>query len=228
VWGSGLDVARGRWSGELEPRRRRRTESDHEHAHRRVARDAGPVGGDRARGKRYGRLWSRISARTSASTFCCSGCRLICITPSTFPLARVGHYSIIPWIATFLTISFSGWLADALIARGLSVGTVRKGDCRARHSRSAATALLIVPAAKSPAMRLRCSRSRRRPMHQLRGLRGQPSGRRADLRGNPDGHLEYDCDIPGIIGVAATGLIVQTTKSFSAVFYLIAAVTLSG
>jgi ACS family sodium-dependent inorganic phosphate cotransporter len=30
--------------------------------------------------------------------------------------------------------------------------------------------------------------------------------------------------IPGIIGVAATGLIVQTTKSFSAVFYLIAAV----
>ena len=42
------------------------------------------------------------------------------------PLARVGHYSIIPWIATFFTISFSGWLADALIARGLSVGTVRK------------------------------------------------------------------------------------------------------
>ena len=30
--------------------------------------------------------------------------------------------------------------------------------------------------------------------------------------------------IPGIIGVAATGLIVQTTQSFSAVFYLIAAV----
>ncbi len=30
--------------------------------------------------------------------------------------------------------------------------------------------------------------------------------------------------IPGIIGVAATGMIVQETGSFSAVFYLIAAV----
>ena len=30
--------------------------------------------------------------------------------------------------------------------------------------------------------------------------------------------------IPGIIGVAATGLIVQATRSFSAVFFLIAAV----
>jgi ACS family sodium-dependent inorganic phosphate cotransporter len=34
--------------------------------------------------------------------------------------------------------------------------------------------------------------------------------------------------IPGIIGVAAAGLIVQTTKSFSAVFYLIAAVYFVG
>jgi hypothetical protein len=30
--------------------------------------------------------------------------------------------------------------------------------------------------------------------------------------------------VPGIIGVAATGMIVQATRSFSAVFYLIAAV----
>jgi hypothetical protein len=34
--------------------------------------------------------------------------------------------------------------------------------------------------------------------------------------------------LPGIIGVAAAGLIVQTTTSFSAVFYLIAAVYVIG
>jgi len=34
--------------------------------------------------------------------------------------------------------------------------------------------------------------------------------------------------IPGIVGVALTGLIVQASKSFSAVFYLIAAVYVIG
>ena len=67
------------------------------------------------------------------------------------PLERVGGYSIIPWIATFFTISFSGWLADALIARGLGVGTVRKSMQSAAFA-IGAISLMAVPAAGSPAM----------------------------------------------------------------------------
>ena len=67
------------------------------------------------------------------------------------PLERVGVYSIIPWIATFFAISFSGWLADALIARGLAVGTVRK-SMQAAAFALGAISLLAVPAAHSPAM----------------------------------------------------------------------------
>src|ERR1700719_1473054 len=67
------------------------------------------------------------------------------------PLERVGVYSIIPWIATFFVISFSGWLADALIARRLSIGTVRKSMQTAAFALGA-TSLMIVPAAHSPAI----------------------------------------------------------------------------
>jgi ACS family sodium-dependent inorganic phosphate cotransporter len=140
------------------------------------------------------------------------------------PLARLGHYSIIPWIATFFTISFSGWLADALIARGLSVGTVRKAMQSAAFT-IGAIALLIVPAAKSPAMAVALLTI----AASANGISSAAFGvNHLDVAPTYAGILmgisNTIATIPGIIGVAATGLIVQTTKSFSAVFYLIAAV----
>src|SRR6202035_980232 len=38
------------------------------------------------------------------------------------PLTRVGAYSIIPWVTTFMTINLSGWLSDWMLTRGVSVG----------------------------------------------------------------------------------------------------------
>jgi MFS transporter, ACS family, solute carrier family 17 (sodium-dependent inorganic phosphate cotransporter), other len=140
------------------------------------------------------------------------------------PLERVGAYSIVPWIVTFFMITFSGWLADALIARGLSVGTVRKSMQTAAFALGA-TSLMMVPAAHSPALAV-----------ALLTLAASSNGIGSAAFGV--NHLDVAptyagilmgisntfATIPGIIGVAATGLIVQATKSFSAVFYLIAAV----
>lgn len=144
------------------------------------------------------------------------------------PLARVGAYSIIPWIVTFFVISFSGWLADSMIARGVRVGTVRKSMQSAAFA-IGAIALLIVPAALSPASAV-----------ALLAIAASANGISSAAFGV--NHLDVAptfagilmgisntvATIPGIIGVAAAGLILQTTRSFSAVFYLIAAVYLVG
>jgi hypothetical protein len=59
-------------------------------------------------------------------------------------------------------------------------------------------------------------------------LRRQSSRRRPKLCRNPDGHLQYRSDRAGNYRVAATGLILELTGSFNAVFYLTAAVYLIG
>ncbi len=140
------------------------------------------------------------------------------------PLERVGVYSIVPWISTFFIITFSGWLADTLIARGLAVGSVRKSMQTAAFMLGAIS-LIVVPAAHSPLMAV-----------ALLTLAASSNGIGSAAFGV--NHLDVAptyagilmgisntfATVPGIIGVAATGMIVQATRSFSAVFYLIAAV----
>ena len=140
------------------------------------------------------------------------------------PLDRVGGYSIIPWIATFFTITFSGWLADTLIARGVGVGTVRKSMQSAAFA-IGAISLLAVPAAGSAAMAVALLTV----AASANGLSSAAFGvNHLDVAPTYAGILmgisNTIATIPGIIGVAATGLIVQATRSFSAVFILIAAV----
>ena len=140
------------------------------------------------------------------------------------PLERVGGYSIIPWIATFFVISFSGWLADALIARGFGVGTVRKSMQSAAFS-IGAISLMAVPAATSPAMAV----AMLTVAASANGISSAAFGvNHLDVAPTYAGILmgisNTIATIPGIIGVAATGMIVQATRSFSAVFFLIAAI----
>ncbi|HZC45237.1 MAG TPA: ACS family MFS transporter [Candidatus Acidoferrum sp.] len=144
------------------------------------------------------------------------------------PLARVGVYSIIPWIATFFTISFSGWLADTLIARGHRVGTVRKSMQSAAFMLGAIS-LVAVSAAHSPATAVALLTL----AASANGISSAAFGvNHLDVAPTYAGILmgisNTFATIPGIIGVAATGMIVQATRSFSAVFYLIAAVYLLG
>ena len=133
-------------------------------------------------------------------------------------------YSIIPWIVTFFTITFSGWLADTLIAHGIAVGAVRKSMQSAAFM-IGAIALVAVPAAHSPQMAVALLTI----AASSNGLGSAAFGvNHLDVAPTYAGILmgisNSFATIPGIIGVAATGMIVQATHSFSAVFFLIAAV----
>jgi ACS family sodium-dependent inorganic phosphate cotransporter len=144
------------------------------------------------------------------------------------PLERVGVYSIVPWIVTFFAITFSGWLADALIARGLSVGLVRKSMQSAAFA-IGAVSLMAVPAAHSPVAAVALLTV----AASCNGIGSAAFGvNHLDVAPTYGGILmgisNTFATLPGIIGVALTGLIVQATKSFSAVFYLIAAVYVFG
>jgi MFS transporter, ACS family, solute carrier family 17 (sodium-dependent inorganic phosphate cotransporter), other len=144
------------------------------------------------------------------------------------PLERVGEYSIIPWIATFVVITFSGWLADTLIARGFSVGIVRK-SMQSTAFTIGAMSLLAVPSAHSPATAVALLTV----AATCNGIGSAAFGvNHLDVAPTYGGVLmgisNTFATIPGIIGVALTGMIVQTTHSFSAVFILIAAVYVIG
>lgn len=140
------------------------------------------------------------------------------------PLVRVGGYSLIPWVATFFTINISGWFSDWLLTRGLRVGTVRKTMQTAAFT-IGALPLIALPAAHTPAAAVAlltisaCANGISASAFGVNHLDVGPT-----YAGVLMGISNTFATIPGIIGVAAAGLIVQTTKSFSAVFYLIAAV----
>ena len=77
-------------------------------------------------------------------------------------IARVGIYSIVPWIATFVVVNSGGWIADAMLLRGASVGATRKlmqilrvRDRRAPAARAAGRALARRPQSRSSQFRRR-------------------------------------------------------------------------
>jgi ACS family sodium-dependent inorganic phosphate cotransporter len=140
------------------------------------------------------------------------------------PLTRVGAYSIIPWVTTFMTINLSGWLSDWMLTRGVSVGTVRK-SMQAVAFTIGALPLLALPAAHSPLTAVAlltisaCANGISTSAFGVNHLDVGPT-----YAGILMGISNTFATIPGIVGVALAGLIVQRTQSFSAVFYLIAAV----
>lgn len=143
-------------------------------------------------------------------------------------VAHVGIYSIVPWIATFVVVNSGGWLADTMLLRGTSVGATRKlmQSCAFGIG---ALPLLALPAARTPGAAI-----------ALITISAAANG--LGLAAYGVNHLDVGptyagvlmgisntiAAIPGIIGVAVTGFIVQASGSFAAVFYLIAAVDVIG
>jgi ACS family sodium-dependent inorganic phosphate cotransporter len=144
------------------------------------------------------------------------------------PLSEVGAYSLPPWIAAIVSINLGGWMADALLLRGMRITAVRK-LMQSLAFGLGALALLFVPAAESSFAAV-----------ALVTISVAANG--LGLAGFGVNHLDVGPDhagilmglsntvatVPGIIGVAAAGFIVQATGSFSAVFYLAAAIYLFG
>jgi ACS family sodium-dependent inorganic phosphate cotransporter len=139
-------------------------------------------------------------------------------------LARVGAYSLIPWIATFAAVNAGGWIGDAILLQRIGVGATRKTLQTVAFGLGAAP-LLALPAAPTPLAAI-----------ALLTLSAAANG--LGLSAYGVNHLDVGptyagvlmgitnsiAALPGIIGVAAAGFILRATGSFAAVFYLIAAV----
>jgi MFS transporter, ACS family, solute carrier family 17 (sodium-dependent inorganic phosphate cotransporter), other len=139
-------------------------------------------------------------------------------------LRGAGAYSLVPWVATFIAINIGGWISDYLIARGVSVTIVRKTMQGLAFS-IGALPLLAIPVALTPGVAvalITLSASANGVSQSAYGVNHLDVG--PSFAGILMGLSNTIATIPGIIGVAAAGLIVQVTHSFAGVFYMIAAV----
>jgi ACS family sodium-dependent inorganic phosphate cotransporter len=139
-------------------------------------------------------------------------------------LARVGGYSLVPWIATFAAVNAGGWIADGMLLRGIGVGATRKTLQTVAFGLGAAP-LLAMPAAPTPLaaiVLLTVSAAASGLGLSAYGVNHLDVG--PTYAGVLMGITNSIAALPGIIGVAAAGFILRATGSFNAVFYLIAAV----
>ena len=144
------------------------------------------------------------------------------------PLASVGAYSLIPWLATFFAGNLGGWFGDHLIARGLPITYVRK-LMQTLAFALGALPLLVLPSVSDPPLAI--------VLVTISAMCGALS-----LAAFGVNHLDVGpryagilmgisntaATIPGIVGVAATGVIWQLTGSFSSVFYLTSVIYAGG
>jgi ACS family sodium-dependent inorganic phosphate cotransporter len=144
------------------------------------------------------------------------------------PLKDLGVMAVVPYLAAFLAGNGSGWLADSLQRRGMRMTAVRKTLQTIAFVLGAA-ALCAMPFAHSAVQAV---------ILATVSIGGTAIG----MGGWGVNHLDVApryagvlmgisntfATVPGIIGVAATGFIVQATGSYSVAFYLAAAIYLVG
>ena len=144
------------------------------------------------------------------------------------PLRNLGLLAVMPYLAAFVVSNCSGWLADGLQRRGMRMTGVRKALVTIGFALGAIS-MCLMPAARTAV--------------QAAMLATVTIGSTAiGLGGWGVNHLDVApryagilmgisntfATLPGIVGVALTGFIVQATGSFADVFYLAAAVYLIG
>jgi ACS family sodium-dependent inorganic phosphate cotransporter len=144
------------------------------------------------------------------------------------PMARLGTYSIIPWIAAFCIGNISGWIADALRKRGMSLTAVRK-LMQATAFMLGAVPMVLLPSVTSALVATTLVTI------SLGGVSLGAAGyavNHLDIAPQYAGILmglsNTFAQLPGIVGVALTGFIVKATHSFAGAFYLSALIYLIG
>jgi ACS family sodium-dependent inorganic phosphate cotransporter len=144
------------------------------------------------------------------------------------PLKDLGIMAVVPYLVAFVTGNCSGWLADGLQRRGMRMTAVRKTLVTTSFGLGAA-AVCAMPFAHSAVQAV---------MLATVSIGGTAIGtggwgvNHLDVAPRYAGILmgisNTFATLPGIIGVAATGFIVQATGSYSGAFYLAAAIYLVG
>mgnify|MGYP003676273814 CR=1 FL=1 len=143
-------------------------------------------------------------------------------------IANAGLYSAAPWLTMFVVGILAGWFADGMVKRGISITAVRKimqtigllGSALfmllARDVDSPTTAMLLMCGALGAAS---FTWSGFVPNHL------DIAPRYADVL---MGITNTAGTVPGIIGVALTGWLVDATGTYSAAFTLVAAINVFG
>ena len=140
------------------------------------------------------------------------------------PLKDLGLMAVAPYIAAFAIGNASGWIADALQARGFGLTAVRK-TLQTIAFAGGALALLAMPSAHTAlAAVIIATLSAAATSLGMGGFGVNHLDVGARYAGILMGLSNTFATVPGIVGVAATGFIVQATGSFSAAFYMAAAV----
>ncbi|MBF6571562.1 MAG: ACS family MFS transporter [Candidatus Binataceae bacterium] len=140
------------------------------------------------------------------------------------PMARLGFMSVVPYAVAFLVQIGSGWIADVLQRHGFGLTAVRKSMQTAAFALGALP-LLVLPTANSAQTAITLV---------TLSIGGSALGAGAYAVNHLDVAPRYAgilmglsntfATIPGIVGVALTGYILEKTNSFAAMFYLTAIV----
>jgi ACS family sodium-dependent inorganic phosphate cotransporter len=144
-------------------------------------------------------------------------------------VAKAGWLSAVPWVLMFLTMLLGGWMADRMIHRGMDLTLVRKLMQTLGLGGAAVCLILASAISSSPmvAVTLMCG--------ALGALGFTWSGfgsNHLDIAPRYAGALVGVTNtfgtLPGIIGVAITGWLVDATGTFAAAFLLAAAIKVIG
>lgn len=144
------------------------------------------------------------------------------------PPSAIGLYAMLPWVAAFLVGNVSGWLADAMITRGVSVTTTRK-IFQSIAFTGASIFLLLLIGVKSANLAIFYM-----TLSFVCGAFGLAAFGVNHLDIGPKyagvlmGITNTAATIPGIFGPLAVGYILTVTGSWTGVFIMIAAVNMFG
>jgi len=144
------------------------------------------------------------------------------------PIARLGTYSIIPWIASFGVGNLSGWIADALRHRGMSMTEVRKLMQGAAFILGAVPMLLLPQAGSALTATMLVTLAVGGGALGVAGFAANHLDIAPRYAGILMGLSNTFAQLPGIVGVAMTGFIVKLTHSFAGAFYLISIIDMVG
>lgn len=135
-----------------------------------------------------------------------------------FDLAASSFLSIVPWLAMFIFANIGGTIADYLLANGVSVAKVRKG-MQTMGMMGPAIFLLLVSTTTSPPLAvvfMTCALALGSFCQS--GVYSNHQDIGPEYAGILLGISNTAAAIPGIVGVALTGLILDRTGSWGLVF----------
>jgi ACS family sodium-dependent inorganic phosphate cotransporter len=143
-------------------------------------------------------------------------------------LRGVWLYASLPWIANFLLGNLSGWIADRMIAAGRSLTFVRKAMQTVGSGAPALALIVLGYVDNAIAAVTLLSLALGFGAFSFAGFASNHLDISPRHAGAIFGISNTAGTVPGIIGVALTGMLVDQTGSFASAFYVTAGVYLVG